>query len=259
MNHPYDKESVGRPRARALGKVPPHMRKETPRPERTRGEDAPQKKRGARGVFLSLACLLAAALFLLYAGAVRNASVQRLDALRRERAEAKQKHEEQLQYYAGLRAKSGVLPAVKKYAAEHGVEEAMISAIIARESHYDAYAESRVGARGLMQLMEDSGQWIAKKLGVEGYAYDHLFDPDLNIRFGSWYLAYLSDIFGGDPVMVAAAYHAGANNVSLWALKHADDKKHLKIEQIPKDDTKDYVEKVMRAYALYWEYDAKNP
>jgi soluble lytic murein transglycosylase-like protein len=55
--------------------------------------------------------------------------------------------------------------------------------------------------------------------------------------------------------MIAAAFHAGANNVKQWALKYGEDQKTIGIDQIPTDDTKDYVKKVMNAYALYYEYD----
>lgn len=201
----------------------------------------------------SLAMVIVLAAVLAFFVVQKNGAEASLSALRAEREAAARKHQESIDYYKGLRTKSGVSQLIDKYAKEYQLEPAMISAIIARESHYDPYAESRVGARGLMQIMEDTGKWIAGKLGVKDYAYEHLFDPELNIRFGSWYLAYLSDHFQGNPVMVAAAYHAGLNNVNLWALKFADDERFLTIEQIPKDDTKDYVQKVMNAYALYYE------
>lgn len=214
-----------------------------------RREERPKK----RLPVFSLALVAALAVVLLVCVAQKNSAENKLLALRAEREAAAQKHQENIDYYKGLRTKSGVSQLIERYAKEYQVEPAMVSAIIARESHYDPYAESRVGARGLMQIMEDTGKWIAGKLGVKDYGYEHLFDPELNIRFGTWYLSYLSDHFQGNPVMVAAAYHAGMNNVNLWAMKFADDERFLTIDQIPKDDTKDYVKKVMNAYALYYE------
>ncbi len=237
-----------------------------PRQRRERGLFRPEERQ-ERGLFrrkekpkarlplISIAWVAVLAAALLFFVAQKNSAESRLIALRAERAAAAQKHQESLDYYKGMRTKSGVSQLIDRYAREYQVEPAMISAIIARESHYDPYAESRVGARGLMQIMEDTGKWIAGKVGVKDYRYEHLFDPELNIRFGAWYLSYLSDHFQGNPVMVAAAYHAGLNNVNLWAMKFADDERFLTVDQIPKDDTKDYVKKVMNAYALYYEMD----
>ena len=66
-------------------------------------------------------------------------------------------------------------------------------------------AESSVGARGLMQLMPDTAEWVAGKLKIRDYAFDRMWDPESNIRFGCWYLNYLSNLFRGDLVCVACA------------------------------------------------------
>jgi soluble lytic murein transglycosylase-like protein len=58
--------------------------------------------------------------------------------------------------------------------------------------------------------------------------------------------------------MVASAYHAGASNVKIWALNYGADQKTITMDQIPKDNTRDYVEKVMNAYALFYEYDVSH-
>ena len=181
---------------------------------------------------------------------------QQLDALRQQREQARLKHEKDVGYYVQMRKQSGYEEAMRTYAQEFQVELSFLSAIIARESHYDAKAQSSVGARGLMQIMEDTGTWIAGRLGLRDYTYDSLLNPELNIRFGAWYINYLSAHFDGDPVMIASAYHAGLNNVKLWALSRAQDQKTISVEQIPKDNTRDYVQKVMDAYALYYDYDS---
>ncbi|NLJ64738.1 MAG: lytic transglycosylase domain-containing protein [Christensenellaceae bacterium] len=212
------------------------------------------KARGKRRVSPIVWILLVVSLaFLAYAIINKNTAQTRLDNLHAEREAAKKRHEDELVYYVNLRKNSGVEDIINKYSAMYQVDSNMVSAVIARESHYDMYAQSRVGARGLMQIMEDTGKWIAGKLNVEGYTYEHLFDPDINIRFGTWYLSYLSDNFGGDPILVASAYHAGLSNVKLWLLRHSEDGVNLGTHEIPMDDTKDYVKKVMNAYALYYE------
>ncbi len=226
------------------------------RSERRQEEPSRQPRRGGLGRALRLALLGALALtlalsFLRYSGAQG-----RLTALRDERQRQIEQHEKELGYYVQMRSASGFDEYIKEYAQEFQVDRSFISAVIARESHYDPKAESQVGARGLMQIMQDTGEWLAGRLAVRPYSYELLFDPALNIRFGAWYIGYLSSQFAGDPVMIAAAYHAGANNVKLWALKYADDRRTLRLDQIPTDDTRDYVGKVMRAYALFYEYDS---
>ena len=204
-----------------------------------------------RGLFFGVLLLALAFSFLRY-----SREQGRLQALRDERQARIEAHEKELGYYVQMRRNSGYDEYIRQFAQEFQVDRSFISAIIARESHYDTKAESRVGARGLMQIMQDTGEWVSGRLAVRPYSYELLFEPQLNIRFGAWYLGYLSSQFNGDPVMIASAYHAGANNVKLWALKYAQDKRTLRIDQIPTEDTKDYVQKVMNAYALFYEYDS---
>ena len=224
----------------------PPPRKEEPKPRRV----------GLVVAAVVLGALLLGAVlsFLQYTGAQ-----EQLTNLRTQRVEARQKHADDVGYYVSMRRSSGYLDTIRQYAQEFQVDPSFISAIIARESHYDPNARAAsTGALGLMQVMEDTGTWIAQRLGVRDYAYDRLREPDLNIRFGAWYLNYLSAHFNGNPVMIASAYHAGANNVKQWALKYAPDQKTLTVDQIPMDDTRDYVRKVMNAYALFYEYDSGN-
>ena len=229
-------------------------RRDDPRDDR---RDTRRDRRGGgfgrviRGLFFGVLLLALAFSFLRY-----SREQSRLQALRDERQARIQAHEKELGYYVQMRRASGYDEYIRQSAQEFQVDRSFISAIIARESHYDAKAESRVGARGLMQIMQDTGEWISGRLAVRPYSYELLFEPGLNIRFGAWYLGYLSSQFNGDPVMIASAYHAGANNVKLWALKYAQDKRTLRIDQIPTEDTKDYVQKVMNAYALFYEYDS---
>ncbi len=221
-----------------------------------RQNDNRKKNSFLRGI---LYVFLAAALLFFGFAYLKNKNEQtRLQEFKLEQERAEQKHAQDLAYYSNMRSRSGIYDILQKYAQEYRLHPSFVSAIIARESHYDQYAQSSVGARGLMQIMEDTGSWIAKKLNVEEYSYDLLFDPDINIRFGCWYLSYLSNHYGGSPVMIASAYHAGMSNVNLWALRNADDGKTLSLEQIPKQDTKDYVQKVMNAYALYYEWDSSH-
>ena len=104
---------------------------------------------------------------------------------------------------------------------------------------------------GLMQVMPETGQWISQKMGREDYAQERLFEPEYNIRLGCWYLSYLDEKFGGDPVKVLAGYNAGPNRVIGWLEnpEYSSDGKSL--EKIPFAETDNYVKKVQQSYEIY--------
>lgn len=137
---------------------------------------------------------------------------------------------------------------------ENNIKPAFLAAIILCESSYRKDAVSSVGALGLMQVMPDTGAWIAHKLQEDGsYTNEQLYDPDTNIRYGSWYIGYLSSLFRGDPILVASAYHAGQNEVTGW-LSDPDispDGLTFKINDMVDGPTKQYAQKVVSAYAIY--------
>ena len=128
-----------------------------------------------------------------------------------------------------------------------------VTAIIRNESSFQPRAESGVGARGLMQLMPDTAEWIARKMKYSGYAFDRMYDPESNIRFGCWYLSYLASLFHGDPVCVACAYHAGQGQVNAWLSDSllSDDGVTLKLDRMPDGPTKNYARRVIKAYGIY--------
>lgn len=144
---------------------------------------------------------------------------------------------------------------IERYADEFNLSPAFVSAIIRNESSFQSHAESGVGARGLMQLMPDTAEWIAHKLGIEGYAFDRMFDPESNIHFGCWYLNYLSKLFLGDPVCVAAAYHAGQGQLKVWLSDPnlSTDGYTMPLANLPEGPTKNYAGRVTRDYGIYQE------
>lgn len=143
---------------------------------------------------------------------------------------------------------------IRQYAAEYNLQPAFVSAIILNESSFSTAAESGVGARGLMQLMPDTAEWIAHKLDMDStYSADLLWDAETNIRFGCWYLNYLSKLFGGDPVTVASAYHAGQGEITSWLANstYSPDGRTLQVENMPEGPTRTYAGRVIRDYAIY--------
>ncbi|MGI5918042.1 MAG: lytic transglycosylase domain-containing protein [Christensenellales bacterium] len=128
---------------------------------------------------------------------------------------------------------------------EKGIDEYHIAAIIRTESRFNEKAESKKGAIGLMQILPDTGAWAAEKIGIGDYTADSLWNPEVNIRIGCWYLAYLSDMFNGDLIKVFAAYNAGPTNVKNWL---EDDGKLVNIGHA---ETQGYVIRVEKYYDIY--------
>ncbi len=142
---------------------------------------------------------------------------------------------------------------VEKYAGEYNLAPAFVASIIRNESSFQPMAVSSVGARGLMQLMPDTAEWIAGKMKLDSYSFDRMFDPETNIRFGCWYLNYLSSMFRGDPVCVSCAYHAGQGTVTSWLSDPliSQDGLTLSLSSLVSGPTKTYAERVTKAYGVY--------
>ena len=142
---------------------------------------------------------------------------------------------------------------IDQYAAENNLQPAFVAAIILNESSFRTDAESNVGARGLMQLMPDTAEWISGKLGDSYYSFDHMWEAEQNIRYGCWYLNYLSKLFRGDPVTMASAYHAGQTTVTGWISDPAmsPDGLSLSLSGMKDGPTKTYAGRVTQAYAIY--------
>jgi soluble lytic murein transglycosylase len=121
--------------------------------------------------------------------------------------------------------------------------------MVRNESRFDPTARSRVGAVGLMQLMPDTAQEIANKLG---YAEYDLTDADTNIRFGCYYLAYLYRNTGRNWRNAVAAYNCGIGKVNAW-LSDPAYSKDGELTAIPVDETRLYVEYVFRDAEKYKE------
>ena len=104
---------------------------------------------------------------------------------------------------------------IKGHAENYDLEPQLVAAVIYQESKFDAGAVSSSGAVGLMQLLPSTGQGIADRTGGNSWTPEDLRDPELNIRYGSWYLRHLLDKYG-DEQLALAAYNAGQTNVDSW-------------------------------------------
>lgn len=133
---------------------------------------------------------------------------------------------------------------IRQQAREKGVPADLIAAVIYEESKFEDQTSS-AGARGLMQITPDTADTIETLSGGETFVYDDLADPDLNIRYGTFYLAYLLDKYDGDVVAALAAYNAGEGNADAWGGAK------MKIEDIEFPETYDYVKDVLERREQY--------
>lgn len=141
---------------------------------------------------------------------------------------------------------------VEKYSDENDVDKFLIYAIIRVESNYDPEAVSNVGARGLMQIMEETFEWIRFRLGdSEELSYDCMFDPEQNIRYGCYLVGYLTRYFESRDAAVCA-YHAGVGNVDSWLSDPEYSNDGINLKSIPISDTDHYLGKVNKALNFYY-------
>lgn len=105
---------------------------------------------------------------------------------------------------------------IKKYSAERGLRPNFVAALINTESGFGPNSTSGVGASGLMQIMPATGASIAEELGETGYSPSKLFDPDTNIRYGTWYVKGLLDKYDGNTDLALAAYNAGVSRADKF-------------------------------------------
>ena len=127
------------------------------------------------------------------------------------------------------------------HADNYDLEPQLVAAVIYQESKFDADAVSASGAVGLMQLLPSTGQGIAERTGGDSWTPEDLHDPELNVRYGSWYLRHLLDKYG-DEELALAAYNAGQANVDRWREQGVG---------IQFDETRHYVDRVQRLKAIY--------
>ena len=134
-------------------------------------------------------------------------------------------------------------------AEKYGVDAELVASIINVESSYNPYARSNKGALGLMQVLPSTAEWIAGRLGRDASSID-LFEPSINIQFGTYYIAYLINYFG-DENLAICAYNAGMGNVKKWlrVAEYSSDGENL--DKIPFKETKKYLKSVQKNVRIY--------
>jgi len=130
---------------------------------------------------------------------------------------------------------------VRGHARNYRLDPALLAAVIYQESRFKAGAKSSSGAIGLMQLQPDTAKGIAIRTGGSRFQTSDLYNPEINIRYGSWYLRHLLDKYG-DEKTALAAYNAGQRNVDTWRAEG---------KGIQFSETREYVDRVEHMKGVY--------
>jgi soluble lytic murein transglycosylase len=130
---------------------------------------------------------------------------------------------------------------IRGHARNYNLEPALLAAVIYQESKFDPHVRSSSGAVGLMQLLPSTAQGIAIHTGGSKFRTSDLDDPEINIRYGCWYLRHLIDKYG-DERTALAAYNAGQANVDTWRANGSG---------IRFSETRAYVDKVEKLKKIY--------
>ncbi len=203
--------------------------------------DAPKRNIPYLGIAVFLAAMLVVTLIIL-----QTTFTQRKAAVMTARTAAQVELLETHQYaYREL---------IEREASANNLHPAFVAAIIYNESSFNPSAESSVGARGLMQMMPDTAEWVHGKIDADtAYSFDLMYDADKNVTYACWYLAYLSNRFHSDPVLVAAAFHAGQTTVENWLTdsRYSADSQTIELENMAEGPTKNYATRIMNSFAIY--------
>lgn len=138
---------------------------------------------------------------------------------------------------------------VSEYSEAYGVPEYIVYAVIKTESDFNSSAVSNAGAIGLMQVMPSTFDWMCDLL-EEDYEQGMLYDPETNIKYGTYYLSYLYGIYARWPT-VYAAYNAGMGTVDGWLRNGKYSNDGISLTYIPYEETRNFVETVEKAADLY--------
>lgn len=138
------------------------------------------------------------------------------------------------------------------YSQKNQVDPFLIAAIIKNESGFSHKAVSKVGAIGLMQIMPQTGRWIAEQMGLKDYKDEELYQARTNIRMGCWYIGELDHEFNRNLALVMIAYNAGRGQTKEWMSQYGWDTNFNDLKAIPFPDTREYVTRVLRDRDKYY-------
>ena len=140
---------------------------------------------------------------------------------------------------------------IRQQANDKNLDPSLIAGVIYVESRFRDQT-SHAGAKGLMQIMPGTADYIAHKSGGTAFVQGDLAEPQINIAYGSWYMRYLLEHYHGNTVLALAAYNAGEGKVDEWWQSAAERGERFRVaDHIPFPETRDYVAKVLEARRAY--------
>ncbi len=139
---------------------------------------------------------------------------------------------------------------IRQQAAEKHMDPALIAGVIYAETKFDPRPSS-AGAQGLMQILPQTAEFLARRSGATSFNVSDLATPQVNIAYGSYYLRYLLDHYGGSTMLALAAYNGGEANVDRWLARANARVKRLGVSDIPFPETRDYVQRVLSKQRAY--------
>lgn len=142
------------------------------------------------------------------------------------------------------------LQEIQQWSAKRQLNPLLVTALIRQESRFEKNIKSIVGATGLMQVMPDTGKWIAPQINVD-FKNISLENPNDNIMLGTWYLDHTHQQYGNNSLLAVASYNAGPGNVARWLQTIPREDPDEFVEEIPFPETQGYVRQV---FGNYWNY-----
>jgi len=147
----------------------------------------------------------------------------------------------------------GYLPLVEVSSASRGVDKYLVAALIREESRFHPQAKSSASARGLMQLIPSTARQMGRRLGFPSFSVEELYRPQLNIELGVEHLRELLEEFQGNLFAAIASYNAGSEVVRRWLQNCTTEEPEELLVEIKYEETKKFVQLVMRSYWRYKE------
>lgn len=140
---------------------------------------------------------------------------------------------------------------VEEECGKYGLDPLLVLSVIKAESGFDTDITSKKGAKGLMQITDETAVWCAGEMGLTDFSPDNLYTAEVNIKIGVWYINYLLSAYDGNYSTALAAYNAGIGNVDKWLSdsNHSNDGENL--TYIPFGETDRYVSKVINYHKIY--------
>ena len=139
---------------------------------------------------------------------------------------------------------------IKKYSQKYNLDPALICSIIHTESKFKVNAVSYKGASGLMQIRKTTADWAAEEIKISDYQYEKIFEPEINIQIGCWYINNLIKQFNNIDCAICA-YNAGSGNVAKWLKNNNYSLDGKTLYRIPFSETKNYLKRVKKNQTVY--------